>query len=249
MSYTIPIVEKTFRVLNAIATTGGAVSMHQLARSLDIAPSSCFRIVRTLQEQGWIAEKRTGGWELAVGLVRLLDGLTPVSRLIDAVREPLDQLIAKTRLPGKLSVRQGDNAVTVLRGESPEAISMTGRVGTAYPLAIGSSGSILCGDMTDPEIDQLIKRSPAAAWANQSREDFIARVATARTSKPVVDRGSYSPNIHTISVAIRDSDNQIVAALTLIAMPGELPDASVPAVAKWMTAAVRDIRLANRGEQ
>jgi DNA-binding IclR family transcriptional regulator len=242
MSYTIPIVEKTFRVLGAIGTNGGAVSMHQLARSLDIAPSSCFRIIRTLQDQGWIAEKRTGGWELSVGLVRLLDGLTPVQRLIDASRGPLDDLVERTGLSGKLSVRQGDNAVTILRGESPAAFSMSGRIGAAYPLGVGSSGAALCGDMTESEIEQLIKRSPASAWANQSPAQFRQRAAAARAGKPVLDRGSYSPHVHTLSHAIRGgSDREIVGAVTLIGLANDLPEKSLPAVQRAIVAAVNEI--------
>lgn len=247
MAYTIPIVARTIRVLNAIASDGGAASMQQLARSLEIAPSTCFRIVRTLQSEGWIAERRTGGWELSAGLLKLLDGLRPIQRLAEAAREPMSKLTQRVGFSSKLSVRQGDSAVTVLRAESTEAFTMTGRVGATYLLAIGSSGSVLCGSMSDAEIEHLITRMPQTVWANQSRSDFIARVKAARAGKPVTDRGSYQPSVHTVSHPVRDADGEIFAALTLVAFKGQITDKLVPGLHRALVETSEDIERAMHG--
>ncbi len=244
MPYTIPIVEKTFRVINAIATDGGALSMHQLAKNLEIAPSTCFRIIRTLSGEGWIAEKRTGGWELSAGLVRLLDGLAPVQKLIDAARDPLDQLVGRTHLAGKLSVRQGDNAVTVLRSDSPAGISMSGRLGATFPLALGSSGAALSSEMSDRELDDLITRTPESAWKNQTRDDFLKRAVAAREGKPILDRGSYSRHVHTASVPIHDPRGEVIGAITLLAMEGDFSEKVLPIVQRGLVACARDIEQA-----
>lgn len=221
--------------------------MHQLARSLNIAPSSCFRIIRTLQDQGWIAEKRTGGWELSVGLVRILGQLSPVQRLIDITRGPLETLVRKSGLSAKLSVRQGDTAVTILRVESPAAFSISGRIGAAYPLAVGSSGAALCGDMSSSEIEQLIQRSPESAWEHQSKARFRQRAADANTKRAILDRGSYSPHVHTLSCAIREPvDHDIIGAITLVGLASDLPDRSLPAFQRMMLATVQDIEASLR---
>lgn len=247
MSYTIPIVARTIRVLNAIASDGGAGSMQQLARSLEIAPSTCFRIVRTLQSEGWIAEKRTGGWELSAGLLKLLEGLRPIQRLTEAARDPMQKLTRRIGFSCKLSVRQGDNAVTIQRAESTEAFTMTGRVGATYPLAIGSSGSVLCGSMSDAEIEHLIERMPDSVWANQSRSDFLSRVKAARTGKPVTDRGSYQPSVHTVSHPVRDAENEIYAALTVVAFSGQVPDKHVVPIHRALAETCREIEHAVYG--
>jgi IclR family transcriptional regulator, acetate operon repressor len=251
MAYSIPIVEKTIRVINAIAAEpggggGGAGSMHQLAKQLDIAPSTCFRILRTLQAEGWIAERRAGGWELSAGLVRLLDGLAPVQTLIDAARDPLDRLVARTKLSGKLSVRQGDVAVTVLRSDSPAAFAMSGRLGATFPLAVGSSGAALCADLSEAEVEALIKRSPDSAFANQSPDAFRARAAVARSGKPVFDPGSYHPSVHTLSLAIRDARGDVAGAITLIGVAGDITEKSLPATQRALAAAAREVEQALR---
>jgi IclR family pca regulon transcriptional regulator len=242
MAYTIPILTQTFRVLDAVAAGTDAASVNKLARTLGITASSCFRILKTLQAERWIAERPGGGWQLDVSLVRLLDGFAPVQQLIAAAREPLAGLAEDVHLACKLSVRQGDNAVTLLRVDSPAAFGVSGRVGASFPLTVGSSGAVLAADLCDEELAELVSRTPGA-WERQSPEDFLARAHAARKHKVVLDEGSYAPHVHTASTAVR-VDGEIVAALTVLGMPGDITRKSLPAIQKALLEAARQIEHA-----
>ncbi|MCU0870846.1 MAG: hypothetical protein MUE50_00735 [Pirellulaceae bacterium] len=56
-----------------------------------------------------------------------------------AVQPVLDELAVRSRLTAKVSVRQGDYAITVARCESPQATSVAVRIGASFHLALGSS--------------------------------------------------------------------------------------------------------------
>lgn len=240
MKYMIPIVQRTFAIVRAIAANQGTGSVHQLARDMGMSPSTCFRIIRTLQAEGWIAEKRTGGWELSVGLAHLLEGLAPWQRLVEVSREPLNELAERVRLACKLSVRQGDQAVTMLRADSPAGIALSGRVGARFPLTVGSSGAVLSADMTDEQLSALIERTPTA-WATQSPEDFLKRVNRARAGKMVIDLGSYSPHVHTASIAVTDR-GETIAALTVLGMPDDLSRKKLSTIEKALSTAAAQIQ-------
>ena len=64
----------------------------------------------------------------------------------------------------KISVKQGGNALTVFRVESPRTVAPALKLGTTFPLAYGSSGACLLSGLQDEEIQQLLDQSPNDAW-------------------------------------------------------------------------------------
>ena len=53
---TIPAVEKAVAVLTRLGESEGGLTQAELAAALDIAPSSCYRILQTLLEADWVCK-------------------------------------------------------------------------------------------------------------------------------------------------------------------------------------------------
>jgi DNA-binding IclR family transcriptional regulator len=246
MPYTVPVVEKAVALLNAIAAGQKAQSIQQLAAVLKISPSTCYRIVRTLEACGWIAQRSGGGWTLSVGLLPVRQALDPMQSLIDSARPVLLVLARAVGLSCKLSVRRGDHAVTLVRGEAPTGIGISGSVGSEFPLTLGSSGAALLADLDEDELEKLVKRASKHAWAHQTIADFRQRVMQARSGKLVVDRGSYSPHVHSISLPIRNAADEVIAAVTVLGLPEVMASFSKASLQKSLQSAVRQIEASER---
>ena len=54
----IPVLEKAIEVMEYIATHPGAVSRTELQKALGIPQATCYRIVATLAEKGWLEASR-----------------------------------------------------------------------------------------------------------------------------------------------------------------------------------------------
>lgn len=225
--HVIPVLHKAIGLIEAVAAGQANTSMTQLARSLHIAPSTCFRILRTLAASDWLKARPGGGYELSAGLVRLLKPLAGHQWLVDHVSEPLRQLAKVTKLAAKLSVREGRDAITILRMDSPRPIAIGGQVGARFPLAFGSSGAALMCDLGKSEIEEIIAQTPPEAWKHQRRQDVWRRVAECRKAGLCADRGGYHPQIWSLSAPVRGAKNEIVAAVTVMGWP---EDFSEPAV-------------------
>ncbi len=245
----IPVLVKSVRVLRAVAEGRASGSMQGLARELKIAPATCHRILRTLIDEDFVRPASLGGYTLSGGLHELAGGDNSRGLLIEVADEPLRELVAKTRLAGKVSIRRGDEAMTVARAESPRAMAVSGRIGASFPLVFGSSGGALLADAAENELDRLIGGADVAAWRHQTREDFRHRVAEARRRGVCGDWGGYHPHVHALSAPIRSGDKRVAAAITLMGLPGDFDSSRRAVLSRRLLAAARSIERSLSGRR
>jgi DNA-binding IclR family transcriptional regulator len=217
--HTVPVLRKAVRVFEAVAQSSGDATTKSLAASLRISPSTCYRILQSFVAAGWLRPRTGGAFELSFGLVPLLRPLLRHELLIETVREPLTRLASMTGLTAKLTVRQGDDAVTLFSAPSPRPHAIASRVGAVVSLAIGSSGAAFLGALPDTEVGRILDSAPAEAWKFQKREVVLRRVREVRKLGCSFDGGSYQPHIHTLSAPLYAQGKEVVGVITLLGFP------------------------------
>lgn len=230
VAHTVPVLCKAIDVLEAVALGKGAVTTKSLATTLRISPTTCYRILQSFVAKGWLRPGANGTFELSFGLVPLLRPLLRHELLIETVREPLAQLARTTGLTAKLTVRQGDDAVTIHSASSPKGTAITSRVGSVVSLAIGSSGATFLAASDDDEVARVLEDAPPEAWRSQKREDVLRRVREARRQGCCFDSGSYQPHINTLSAPLHGPNHELVGAITLLGFPQDFDTAVRPAL-------------------
>jgi DNA-binding IclR family transcriptional regulator len=211
----IPVLRKAIQVLDALATEEGELTTSSLARSLKIAPATCYRIIQTLEHVGWIRVLKHGRCELSVGLFPLLQKLQRHELLDQQVLAALQELTATTGVTSKVSIREGNDAVTVLRVASKEPMALAVHPGSRFHLTLGATGSVLLGGLEDAEIEQIIKEAPASCWQLQKPADVWDRIKEARQHTAVMDAGTFRPDIFGVSAPLLAADGKVQGALTL----------------------------------
>lgn len=229
-AHTVPVLRKAIGVLAAVAQGNGAVTTKSLATTLRISPTTCYRILQTYVAEGWLRPGANGTFELSFGLVPLLRPLLRHEVLVETVREPLAQLARKTGLTAKLTVRQGDDAVTLHSANSPKGTAITSRVGSVVSLAVGSSGAMFLAVLPDDEVARILAAAPAEVWRFQKREDVLRRVREGRRLGCCFDGGSYQPHINTLSGPLYASDRSLIGVVTLLGFPQDFDPAVRPAL-------------------
>lgn len=240
-AHTVPVLGNALRVFAAVAQSRGELTTRALAENLGLPTSTCYRILQTFVAEGWLRLSPGGGVDLAFGLVPLLERLRPQELLIEWVRAPLARLAQRTGLTAKLSVRQGDEAVTIYCAPSTRLTALTSHVGATSSLAIGSSGAALLAASPDAEVEALLARAPAGAWKFQTPADCWRRVREARATGGCFDGGSYQPHVHTVSAVLPPHDGVAPAALTILGFPEDLATAGHAAMRRNLLACVTQI--------
>jgi len=221
---------KAIDVIEAVAQGNGAVTTKSLATSLRISPTTCYRILQSFVSKGWLRPGANGTFELSFGLVPLLRPLLRHEVLIETVREPLAQLARNTSLTAKLTVRQGDDAVTIHSANSPKGTAITSRVGSVVSIAIGSSGAMFLAALGEEDVTRVLEDAPTDVWRFQKREEVLRRVREARRQGYCFDNGSYQPHIHTMSAPIYGPGRELAGVITLLGFPQDFDPAVRPAL-------------------
>lgn len=245
--HTIPVLRKAIAVLREVAA-GGETNTKALARQTGVPHTTAYRILQTFLDADWVRLSSGGHHELSLGLLPLLQPLVRHELLVETARPVLDELARSTGLATKLSVRQGDHAIALLRAESPRETSISVRVGAAFHLALGSSGAVLLADLEPKERRALLDRAPDSCWKHQKLADVEARVAECRRLGYCSDFGGYQPAVHALSAPVRDRAGSVIGAFTLVGFALDFSGRRRAALAKDLLSAATTCGATLHGE-
>ena len=228
---TIPAVEKAVAILNRLGGCAEGMTQAELAAGLDITPSSCYRILQTLLEADWV--RKTGGtrYDLSFGMLGAVRKLTDGTARFEEMTPVLEELAQSTGLCCKLSVRQGEFQIPLLRAESPRPMAVSGRIGVRFPVAEGSVGAALLASAPAAEAEKLARAcadETCVADAGQLLRDGVAAI---RRDGYCFNRGRNRWRVDAMSAPVRDAEGRVVAALTLLGYDEDFSEERLPAVA------------------
>jgi len=239
VKHTIPAVIHAMEVVSVLALQDDEATSKSLAIRLGIPRSSCYRILKSLVSQDWVRVVDGGRHMLSLGLMPLLAPLRQAEHIALAAKPAIEALSRHAQMAAKITMRQGDYAVTVARAESPRQTSVAVRLGAAFHLAFGSSGAVLLSGMPKSKVDAILKRSPADCWLNQDPQDVAKRLRDLDKKGWCADFGTYRETVHAISAPIRDFRGNVLASMTLIGFAYELPLERLAEPAKLLLQATR----------
>jgi DNA-binding IclR family transcriptional regulator len=180
----------------------GVVALTQL---LGGDKSQLSRTLQTLEEHGFVERDPNTlayrlGWRLfavatSAGEARLVTAAPPVLR--ELVRELGESV--------HLSVRQGDQVLTLLSESPPATLHAPGRVGGLTPLAQTSAGRALAFDLGPAELEAL------------GLAPYADAIASARKLGYAIVREEFEAGLVAAAAPIRGATGRIVAALNVSA--------------------------------
>ncbi|MDR1011098.1 MAG: helix-turn-helix domain-containing protein [Opitutaceae bacterium] len=226
----VPVLLKALRVFAAIARGETEPTAKGLAVTLGISPTTCYRILQSFLAGGWLRAGTGGTFGLSLALVPLMHPLLRHELLIDTIREPLTALARTTGMTTKLSIRQGDSAVTVFVASSPRPTAISSQVGAVFPLALGSSGAAILATLPEAEAARILDAAPAEAWRYQKRAAADRRVQECRRTGCCFDTGSYQPQLHTVSTTVQAARHGLLGSITLLGFPHDFAPGLRPAL-------------------
>lgn len=223
--HTVPVLRHAVRVLEVIAREGATMTSPQIAKALGISRSSCYRILQTFCAFDWIQPMEGGGFSISFGLLPTVRPLLTWERLARDAQGSIERLAQETQLGAKLSVRQSGYQVTIARAESPKPIAPVGRVGTRFPIFWGSSGAALLSSLPAVELERLVNRANPSVWTDGHTIDVVAaRAADCAKSGVCVRKDA---DLCTVSAPLKNRSGRVLAALTIIGLPGDFTDENV----------------------
>jgi IclR family transcriptional regulator, acetate operon repressor len=143
-------VERALALLATICDRGGA-TLADSARECDLAPSTALRLLRTLENTGFVAKEEAGGtYRPGSRLIQLGAQALSNESLIDFAKPEMEKLVDDTGESAYLSVEgHAGTALYISIVEGTHSVRHASWVGRTVPVDISAAGQALRGRVPD----------------------------------------------------------------------------------------------------
>lgn len=137
-------VERALQMLKVFTAERSEISLSEIGSELSLPKSTVFRLLRTLESQGFIEQNQQSGLYM-LGTEALRIGTTvQMSQRIGIVAKPhMENLTEKTGETSNLYIRKGFNRICIMQVEGDNYVLRYSYVGQRLPLYCGASGHVL----------------------------------------------------------------------------------------------------------
>jgi len=242
MKNTIPAVEKAMATLVLLASARNGASQAALQQGTATTASTAYRILQTFLKHDWVRKRQDGHYELSHGLLPLLLAFRQRLEHFDHAQGILDRLASENDIACKLSIRQDNEQLTLLRAEPDAPIALTGRSGSRFPLIEGTVGAALLSREDDERIGELIHDCPTAIAEKEQPELVFNAVRDIRRRGYAVNIRKNRWNIAAMSAPVSNADGAVIAALTIIGLEADFQGKKRQALAHCLLHAAAECR-------
>jgi IclR family transcriptional regulator, acetate operon repressor len=152
------------RLLEIVATAGRPAPLEWIGAQAGLSKSTTYRLLRALQDEGWLERAGRAGYQVGGRLIRLAAAIDPGRDIAERARPWLESLAALTAETASLNLRDGPWAVSVAGAESNRhALHRAVQVGHRTPLGRGCTGLAIMAWLPAAEQERVTRELAADA--------------------------------------------------------------------------------------
>lgn len=229
-------VETVLRILEEVSQRQ-PVRVSELARDLDIPKSTAQRGLKTLQEQGWVANGDNAQWHLTTKAFRVgsryagLDLRTQVLPVMREIWERTDENV-------HLAVRDGDHVTLIEKLDSRQAVRTFQELGATAPLLATSTGKAIVAFLPWEQRDRLIEDHAPHAYTESTitdAEEMRTHLDEIRERGFSVNRGEWRSDVTAVASPVMDLNEVPMAAISVSSPAHRMTDDLVAEYGEMLT--------------
>lgn len=232
-SGSIQVIERLARLLDAIAQHGNDASLKILSAETGLHPSTAFRILASLSEQGFVERTDKGNYQLGVKLMQLgsrVSASVDIRKVALPIMEKLRDELGETI---NLTMREGDEVVYIERSVAKRMMKVEQVIGSRAPLHVTAVGKLMLGEQGEAACRSYAKRSKLPAYTSNTCSTLAALLpeCLAVTKRGyALDNEEAELGVGCIGTLVRDASGQVVAGLSVSAPIERRRDEWIPLI-------------------
>lgn len=219
--YSIQTVTNAFQLLDAFESDE-ELGVTELARRLHLHKNKVFRLLATLEDQGWVEQSADSErYRLGASCLRLARSYVRTHGLSRRGRTALEELARETGETAHLGVLR-DFAVVHVDGEQSSGLLVTGlRTGLRMPSHCTALGKVLLGCGPPGTLEAFDRRlaeiglEPETAETIVDRDKLIEHLHRVAAQGWAVDLEESALGVACVSAPVLDASGRTVAALSV----------------------------------
>lgn len=214
---TIKMVDRALHVLDTLRISKSPIGVNDIAKQCSLSPSTAFRILKTLETNGWIYQCNDDRYITG----QKLSFMTEKNNLYLALKEvaaiTMNRYTQKYDRAMNLIVREIDNCYILQQSRTKNLVDYVPPVNSILPFYACAGGKILLSELPVTLASHIIEACNMTALTPYTITDpdkFWQELRTIAKQGYAIDHMESSESGSCISVAVRDHEGTIIAALS-----------------------------------
>jgi len=225
---TIQVLERTFALLDMLASHQDPVSLKEISERTGLHPSTAHRILNDLAIGRFVDRPAAGSYRLGMRLLELGNLVKARLDVRDAALAPMRELHKLTHQPVNLSMRQGDEIVYIERTYSERSgMQVVRAVGGRAPLHLTSVGKLFLAHEDPSRVRAYATRTGLTGHTRNSITDVTRlerELAAVRAQGCARDDEELELGVRCMAAGIFDDQGKLLAGLSVSAPADRLEE-------------------------
>jgi DNA-binding IclR family transcriptional regulator len=238
----VPAVVRAAAMLRLLANAPAPLGVNQIARELDIIPSTCLHILRALTAEGLVAvDLSTKRYRLGLEILSLAKVALRGS-ISDQAQPYLDEIVRKYLVTAfAVSLSEPEHYIVTAKSNSPHAIRLQVDLGSRFPALVSATGRCVAAYSQLPA-RSLRTQFERLRWHRPpSFEEWQAQVADVRTRGYAVDDGNYINGVYILAAPILGPAGEFRHAIVVLCIKEGWSASELAALAETARAAAAQV--------
>jgi IclR family transcriptional regulator, pca regulon regulatory protein len=222
--YRVAALAKGLQVLRQIADLDRSVRLTELAALTDIPTATLFRIVATLEHEGYLYRDEDSGYRPAIAVLRLGFAGLRASGIVGAATAPIKALSSVLGETVNLGVLHGDRVLYLIRVRNRDLVTAHIEVGSSLPAASTSIGKLLLAALPPGRVRQVVTQNSLddAHGPNAARtlEELERRLAAIRAAGSAIQDEEVASGLRSVAAPVYDANYGVVAGINIAVSAG-----------------------------
>jgi IclR family transcriptional regulator, acetate operon repressor len=210
---------KAFALFERLLADRGNTALAVIARDMSLPSSTVYRLVAALERGGLVCRVGRGRYDVGIGVIESLAGITAQDLLAKVARPVLDRLARRTKATVHLGVWEGDMVTYLVKttGLAEGSMPLFTREHTQLEAYCTGIGKMLLAYLPDSAQQAYVAAGPFVALTSRTITDpaeLLAAFRLVRKRGYSIDDGETAENLHCIAVPLRYG-RQAMAAVSL----------------------------------
>ncbi len=195
----------------------GQIGVTELGKYLGVNKSSAYRLLKTLEENGYVEQVAEGGkYTLGLKLLKFRERILDSYEIRTIAHPFLEELTRVTGEAAGLSVRKGDEFFLIDCCSSPQYLGVILQVGDREEFFCTAHGKAMFAELPLEEQSRLISEAKLEKHTSNTICDAEELIAEARRNKArgySVDDEETTLGMRCVAAAVYDFSGSVVAAI------------------------------------
>jgi DNA-binding IclR family transcriptional regulator len=221
-------VERALQLVELIAKSRSPLSITDLSKSLELAPSTIHRLLQTLVAQGYVLQyAQTKRYGVGRTVSEIGRALLLRHDLSHRAKPYLEWLVETTGETANLSSLYGTSAIYLNQVESPSMVRIHHALGSAAPLHASAMGKVFLADFSPQMLLDALDHSGLERFTDQTiitKAKLERDLLRTRKRGYALDDEELESGVRCIAAPVRGSSGLVISAIGISGPSSRMTD-------------------------